>query len=378
MLTVTPTPCPHQPQADSPLLPVSVALPVLDISRTRSHTVALGVWLLSLSIACSRSVHVVVSVSPAVSRLSYISLCRRAAACCSVRQLMDAGLVCALWRLEAILPCAFTYQPLWVHVCVSLRRVPVLESWVLCQLCPEELPRWFPEQPHCFVISVFAVRAGGWLPLRPWVAQSVGRLTRSSQLAGNKGAPLVRTQTLQGRGVHPASWRAGSSTRLRLEHQHFARPPRFPPQRTLQAAAAPALQHSGPPGRVPAANRPGLWPWLTASSISLGTVAEPKGPPSAPTPSPSYPFSSTPESPAFCPCSEVSPASPASLPCSHLLSVPCHLQTRKTAPCFHVTSACGGQLGREALCGLPLLGRSLVPRAERPQQGTRSGLRVQP
>lgn len=93
------------------------------------------------------------------------------------------------------------------------------------------------------------------------------------------------------------------------------------------------------------------------------------------------PISFAPESPASCLCSDVSPAS---LPYSHLCSVPCHLQTWKRgpwtrdAPCCHVTSGCGDQPGREALCGLPLLGRSLVPRAERPWQGTRSGLWVQP
>lgn len=59
--------------------------------------------------------------------------------------------------------------------------------------------------------------------------------------------------------------------------------------------------------------------------------------------------------------------SPASLPYSQLCSVPCHLQTRKRgpwtrdAPCCYVTSGCGDQPGREALCGLPLLGISLVP-----------------
>lgn len=63
------------------------------------------------------------------------------------------------------------------------------------------------------------------------------------------------TQTLQGRGVHPASWWAGSSTRLRLQHQQFARPPHTPLQHTPQPATVPALQSSDPTGRGPATNK---------------------------------------------------------------------------------------------------------------------------
>lgn len=75
---------------------------------------------------------------------------------------------------------------------------------------PEELPHCFPKQPHHRIVSVFTVRAG--------VASSValgGRECRSPDriipVGWEEGAPLVGTQALQGRGVHPAPWRAGSA-----------------------------------------------------------------------------------------------------------------------------------------------------------------------
>ena len=50
------------PQPLTTTNPLSVDLPVLDVSHQRNHTLCVRVWLLSRSIVFARSVHVVASV----------------------------------------------------------------------------------------------------------------------------------------------------------------------------------------------------------------------------------------------------------------------------------------------------------------------------
>lgn len=103
-LAVTPYFHASQLQAPTNLLPVSVDLPVLDISSTWNHTLGGLLYLLPLNIMFPGCIRVVTHVCTSVFSGEMISRCMDRPYCYeSCHQLMDTWIV-STFRLEWIIP----------------------------------------------------------------------------------------------------------------------------------------------------------------------------------------------------------------------------------------------------------------------------------